>query len=74
MEESADKLWRDIDRRLTAVQNDVAAVRRRLWWSTLFGIVKLVIILIPIILAVVYLPPFLSPYFDALQHILTAGT
>ncbi|MCU0679056.1 MAG: hypothetical protein MUC28_01245 [Planctomycetes bacterium] len=45
-------------------------VRSFLLWQQIFGVVKIVIILIPIILGILYLPPLLKDLFGTYQELL----
>lgn len=46
---------------------EIKKIKRWIALSRLLTVVKILIIVIPIVLAVIYLPPFLKPYFEKIQ-------
>ncbi len=56
-----------------AIYWSVEKVRRHLFWQRVVSIIYVIIILAPLILAAIYLPPFISsylgPYMELLQDV-----
>ena len=51
-------------------QEDLKYIRRFILWLQVWGAIKLVIILVPIILGIIYLPPFLKEWVGSYQEVL----
>ena len=45
-------------------------IRKHIIWQQVIGIIKLVIILVPIIIGIIYLPPLLKEVFASYQELL----
>jgi hypothetical protein len=45
-------------------------IKRYVFWQRIIGWAKIVLISIPIILAIVYLPPFLEGFSDSVQELM----
>lgn len=48
--------------RLTAVERQMGKIHRTLLWIQIFSVLRVLIIAIPIILALIYLPAFLADF------------
>ncbi len=66
------KLYRKNLDLLEEMKEQVFLIRRYLWWARLGGIIKFVIIVMPILLAMVYLPPILRDLMLKLQQLLSS--
>lgn len=52
---------------------DMARVRRFMFWRMIFGILSFLLILTPLVLAVLYLPPFLDRLYEDYQILIGGG-
>ena len=46
---------------------EIKKIKRWIALQRVFTILKILIVVVPIVLAVIYLPPFLEPYFEKIQ-------
>lgn len=60
----------EINQRLTTLTAEVTKLRRRFFWSVVIDGLRLLLLIVPIMLAVIYLPPFLKPYIAALGELM----
>lgn len=61
--------------KLTKEIHEIALyVKKYIFWSRIFGVFKLLIILIPIILSIIYLPPLLGQVLEQYKTILNVGS
>ena len=51
-------------------QKDIQYIKRFVIWFQVWSALKFFIILVPIILGILYLPPFLENWFDAYREVL----
>ncbi len=65
---SAERRFNDIDRRLRKIE-------QYMMWGTIMGGVRLLLLAIPLVLALIYIPPFvrtavpyIAPYLEALRQ------
>jgi hypothetical protein len=47
----------------------VLTVKKHIFWQQVFGLVKLLIILVPIILGLIFLPPLIGAYLDQYKQL-----
>lgn len=58
-----------IDERFEQVFKELKKIHRQIFWLNFFAVLKFLLIVVPIILAVIYLPPFLQPYFATIDKL-----
>jgi hypothetical protein len=51
-------------------QKDIKYIKKFIIWSQVWGVLKILIIVVPIIIGFIYLPSFLENWFDSYQEIL----
>ncbi len=51
-------------------QKDIKYIKRFVIWSQFWGVLKVLIILIPIIIGIIYLPSFMEDWISSYQEIL----
>ena len=51
----------------------VKSIKSYVFWARIFGILKILIILVPIIIAFIYLPPLFKDLFVQYQDLLNIG-
>jgi uncharacterized membrane protein YukC len=54
-------------------QRMVKKIRRQMLWQRIMGIIYLILILAPIILAIIYLPPYLKQFLSSYGQFLPTG-
>ncbi len=53
-----------------AIYDSILKIRRYIFWNYVINFVKLILIVIPIILAIIYLPPLIQQFFDTYKELL----
>ena len=54
-------------------QKDIRYIKRFVIWSQVWGALKILLILVPIILGILYLPPFLEQWLGSYQGMLNGS-
>lgn len=63
MDESIEKRLIEIERRLKSAEHYML-------WGSIVGTVRFLLIVIPLILAIIYIPPFVDEYFPMVKSIM----
>jgi len=71
MEEDIRKLLRENLEYNKKIYEVCAKTRRYILWSQIFGIIKLVVFIVPLILAVIYAVPILKEAFATYNQLMT---
>lgn len=51
-------------------QADISYIKRFVIWSQVWGAIKIFLILIPIVLGILYLPPFFKDWLEVYQELI----
>ncbi|MFA5076205.1 MAG: hypothetical protein WC480_02190 [Patescibacteria group bacterium] len=72
MEEETTKQLADISIRITALEKQVRKVNNYILYFQIIGVVKILLIVAPIILAIIYLPPYFKDFWAQYNSMLEA--
>lgn len=61
------KISEENNREIKEIKKMVKDVKRSLFWSKVWSILKILIIVVPIILGIIYLPPIISDYIQEVK-------
>lgn len=53
-----------------AIYDSILKIRRYIFWNHVINFVKLIFIAVPIVLAIIYLPPLIQQFFDTYKELL----
>lgn len=59
-----------IDERFEQVFGELKKIHRQIFWLNFFTGLKFLLVVIPLILAFIYLPPVIAPYINNLEKVL----
>lgn len=74
MEEDIKKLLEENLALTKELKENMLQIRRHLMWQRVFSTIYLVVIVAPLILAAIYLPPLIRPYWDEYQRLFNSLT
>ncbi len=74
MEDEIKKLLKKNLEMTEDIREMVKSIKRYVVWQRVFGILKILIILIPIIIGVIYLPPLINGFLNQYNKILGITT
>lgn len=57
---------------LTELEKRVEKIQKRMMWGTIFGTLKVVFLVAPIVFGIIYISPYVSGYFKALKPVFQA--
>lgn len=66
-QDTTQKLIKENIRLTRELKGEIKKIKRWIAIGRLFTILQVLIIIVPIVLAIIYLPPFLKPYFEKIQ-------
>jgi len=53
-----------------AIYDSISKIRRYIFWNYVLSFAKLIFIAVPIVLAIIYLPPLIQQFFDTYKELL----
>ena len=72
MEEELKKIIKDNQEKLENIEEKVKKIHKKLFWSSIAGYLKALLILGPIIIGIIYLSPVVKKYFKTLEPVFQA--
>ncbi|NQU77512.1 hypothetical protein HQ544_02330 [Candidatus Falkowbacteria bacterium] len=71
--EQLEKLLQDNTRKTEEVYEICKKVKKHLLIGQIMGIVRILLVVVPLILAIIYLPSLLKPYLDQYNDLMGGG-
>ena len=69
IDDESKKLLKENQVILQALDKRIHRIERKFFWNTIFGFLKVVVILAPIIIGIIYLTPILKDYVKVFEPI-----
>lgn len=55
-----------------AVHEDVKKIRKYILWQQIFGIIKVILVVVPMVIAIIFAAPFLKQALETYKEIMTS--
>ncbi len=62
-----------VEQQIADLERRIKKIERYMLWSTIFEFLRLAIVIIPIVLAIIFLPPVIKKYSPIIAEVLAAS-